>query len=323
MNLETYEEKTIFSTIMPSETVVDLSFSHNGDYVLITTQYKCVEFNLITGEEMIVARSAGQERFLYGNYSGKWIEVTVTEGSEEGLPTRCEFYSKVAKYAGFEFSKEWYYIVPYLPEELYTYYVHGNGDIGKEGPHDENGIQRYRLTRGFFLEDRPEFARILNPECYQVDGDSVTPLCFHFGKLEMICVRHKKALASQKGMENLITYIYLDEKMGEAILARDSADLAWVSNLSSATYEILWGVFDRHIGNDKGYYSWNYVAPWQNNKMIGCFETFHVTLIDRDIGELSVPVEYEPGLALAGCDFSNIRANDSVKELIKNTGGVI
>ena len=106
---------------------------------------------------MIVARSAGQERFLYGNYSGKWIEVTVTEGSEEGLPTRCEFYSKVAKYAGFEFSKEWYYIVPYLPEELYTYYVHGNGDIGKEGPHDENGIQRYRLTRGFFLEDRPEF----------------------------------------------------------------------------------------------------------------------------------------------------------------------
>lgn len=183
---------------MPSETVVDLSFSHNGDYVLITTQYKCVEFNLITGEEMIVARSAGQERFLYGNYSGKWIEVTVTEGSEEGLPTRCEFYSKVAKYAGFEFSKEWYYIVPYLPEELYTYYVHGNGDIGKEGPHDENGIQRYRLTRGFFLEDRPEFARILNPECYQVDGDSVTPLCFHFGKLEMICVRHKKALASQK-----------------------------------------------------------------------------------------------------------------------------
>lgn len=121
MNLETYEEKTIFSTIMPSETVVDLSFSHNGDYVLITTQYKCVEFNLITGEEMIVARSAGQERFLYGNYSGKWIEVTVTEGSEEGLPTRCEFYSKVAKYAGFEFSKEWYYIVPYLPEELYTY----------------------------------------------------------------------------------------------------------------------------------------------------------------------------------------------------------
>ena len=87
--------------------------------------------------------------------------------------------------------------------------------------------------------------------------------------------------------------------------------------------QILWGVFDRHIGNDKGYYSWNYVAPWQNNKMIGCFETFHVTLIDRDIGELSVPVEYEPGLALAGCDFSNIRANDSVKELIKNTGGVI
>lgn len=262
MNLETYEEKTIFSTIMPSETVVDLSFSHNGDYVLITTQYKCVEFNLITGEEMIVARSAGQERFLYGNYSGKWIEVTVTEGSEEGLPTRCEFYSKVAKYAGFEFSKEWYYIVPYLPEELYTYYVHGNGDIGKEGPHDENGIQRYRLTRGFFLEDRPEFARILNPECYQVDGDSVTPLCFHFGKLEMICVRHKKALASQKGMENLITYMYLDEKMGEAILARDSADLAWVSNLSSATYEILWGVFDRHIGNDKGYYSW---STWTEN----------------------------------------------------------
>ena len=142
-------------------------------------------------------------------------------------------------------SRLWYYIVPYLPEELYTYYVHGNGDIGKEGPHDENGIQRYRLTRGFFLEDRPEFARILKPECYQVAGDSVTPLCVHFGRLEMICVRHKKALASQKGMENLITYMYLDEKMGEAILARDSADLAWVSNLSSATYEILWGVFDR------------------------------------------------------------------------------
>ena len=195
--------------------------------------------------------------------------------------------------------------------------------MGSRGTDSGRDIRERYYKDYFFLEDRPEFARILKPECYQVAGDSVTPLCVHFGRLEMICVRHKKALASQKGMENLITYMYLDEKMGEAILARDSADLAWVSNLSSATYEILWGVFDRHIGNDKGYYSWNYVAPWQNNKMIGCFEPFHVTLIDRDTGELSVPVEYEPGLALAGCDFSNIRANDSVKELIKNTGGVI
>lgn len=263
---------------------------------------------------------AGSNPFVDFHYSKNCLQSTLDSLVEGDIVKTTDVIKCVFDYLGIIYQ---YQINEGSYVERVRYYVHGNGDIGKEGPHDENGIQRYRLTRGFFLEDRPEFARILNPECYQVDGDSVTPLCFHFGKLEMICVRHKKALASQKGMENLITYMYLDEKMGEAILARDSADLAWVSNLSSATYEILWGVFDRHIGNDKGYYSWNYVAPWQNNKMIGCFETFHVTLIDRDIGELSVPVEYEPGLALAGCDFSNIRANDSVKELIKNTGGVI
>lgn len=323
MDLDTYEEKTIFSTLMPSETIVDLSFGCHGDYILITTQYKCIEFNLITGKDVLVAQSAGTERFLYGNYSGKQIEITVVEGAEEVLPTRCEFYSKVKNCSGFEFRKEWYYIVPYLPEDLYAYYVHENGDIGKEGPHDEKGIQKYRLSRGFFLEYRSEFARIMNPECYRVDGDSIIPTSVPFSRLEMICVRHKKALASRREMENLLTFMYLDVEKGEAILARDSADLAWISNLSSLSYEMLWEMFECHIGNDKGYYSWDYVVPWRNNMMLGCFESFHVTLIDRDTGEQTDPVEYEPGLALAGCTFSNIRADDNVKRLIKNTAGVI
>ena len=94
-------------------------------------------------------------------------------------------------------------------------------------------------------------------------------------------------------------------------------------SVRGSDYEMLWEMFDCHIGNDKGYYSWNYVVPWRNNKMLGCFETFHVTLIDRNTGEQTDPVEYEPGLALAGCDFSNIRADDNVKELIKNTAGSV
>ena len=43
---------------------------------------------------MIATQSVGQERFLYGNYSGKWIEVTVTEADRYGRRQKIhKFYS--------------------------------------------------------------------------------------------------------------------------------------------------------------------------------------------------------------------------------------
>lgn len=323
IDLNSYEEKTIFSTIEPSETVVDLAFSNDGTKILITTQYKCVEFDLTTGKDLPVAKSIGKERFVYGNYSGNQIEITVVESTGEGLPTRCEFYSKVEAANGSSYTKEWYYVVPELTDDLFEYFVHSNGDIGKEGPRDEKGIQKYRLTRGFFLDEWPEFEQIMNPECYRLDGDTFVPAKVQFERLEMICVRHNKALFSRRGTENLITVMYMDTEMGEAILARDNADLAWVDALSDVTYEAIHEMFENHIGNEKGYYSWNYVVPWRHNKMLGCFETFQIALIDRHTGEQTDPVKYEPGLSLAGCIFSNIKADDNVKELIRNTAGVI
>ena len=322
VDLSTYSEKTIFSTIMPSETVVDLSFSNDGTKVLITTQYKCVEFNLITEQELTIAESIGKERFVYGNYADAQIEITVVEGEEEGLPTRCEYYSRVETSAGSRFIKEWYYVVPELPDDLFQYFVHSNGDLGKEGPHDEDGIQKYRLTRGFFLEEWPEFAHIMSPECYRLDGDTFVTCDTQFRKLEMICVHHVKALFS-RGTENRITIMYMDMETGEAILSRNSADLAWMNDLRSVSYKRIVETFDRHIGNEKGYYCWNYVVPWQDNKMLGCFETYQIVLVDRDTGERTNPVKYEPGLSLTGCMFTNINANDDVKSLIKSSGANI
>lgn len=62
-----------------------------------------------------------------------------------------------------------------LPEELFKYFVHSNGDFGKEGPHDEDGIQKCRLTCGFIPEEWPEFAQIISFECYRLDGNAFVP----------------------------------------------------------------------------------------------------------------------------------------------------
>lgn len=54
--------------------------------------------------------------------------------------------------------------------------------------------------------------------------------------------------------------MYLDLESREAILSLNSADLTWVNDLCSISYKAIIETLDRHIGNEKGYYSWNYVA---------------------------------------------------------------
>lgn len=317
IDLDTYHETTVFSTILPNETIVDFTFSSNGDNLLITTQYKCIEYDLNTGAETIIAESATEERYVYSSYSGSKVEIVVVEESSESQRTRCEYYLQREDKS---FMKVGYYIVPELSEELFPYFVHYN-DFGKEGPHDARGIQKYRLSRGFFLEEWEKFEKVLMPQYYQLKEENYELSKIRFSKLEYVYVKHRKALSPKNGMNNLITIMYLDSEKKEAVLAKDSADLAWIVNLKTLTYKALEAEFKHHVGNKTGYYSWDFVVPWHDQKLMGCYETFSLIMIDSKTGELSEPIEYEPGLSLAGCNFANIHADESTMELIKKGGG--
>ena len=323
VDLETYEEITVFSTWEKFETITDLCFHDDGTKLLITTQYKCVEILLDTHHVYTVAVAENNERFGYGGYSGNSIEIAVIEADDSSAGSRCEYYERQESYNDILYLKTWYYLIPELPKELFSYFVYANGDFGKEGPHNQDGIQKYWLTKGFFLENRPEFESVLHPECYIRDGNSFIRSDNSFDRLNLICVRHEHALARSIGTERRWTYMLFDPLQNEAILTEKQSRLAWCKDIESMTYRKVEEMFERRIGNSVEYAVWGHVVPWNNNKMMGCFELTNIQLIDQDTAEESELVDYEPGYCISGCDFTGVLADADTIEKIKSCGGNI
>ena len=321
VDLETYEEKTVFATWEKFETITDLCFCDDGTRLLITTQYRCVEILLDTYLSSVVADSKINERFAYASYYGNGVAITVIESDDDSTGSRCEYYEQIESTEPGNYQKIWYYLVPELSKELFPYFICANGDFGKEGPHNQDGIQKYWLTRGFFLEKRPEFETVMSPKCYVWDGERFNLSTICFDRLDMICVRHKHPLATSIGKDRRWTFMYLDSRTNEAILAENQSKLAWTKDLSSITYQEVERLFARRIGNQVEYSVWSHVVPWNRNRMVGVFELNNIQLINHDTAEESELVDYEPGYSLCGCNFEGIIADADTLERINRCGG--
>lgn len=71
-----------FSTTNPDATVESLCFKESSDFLLISTQYQCCEYNLSTDTLYHIKEAGENERFAGSNYNGKSIEIVVTQHME-------------------------------------------------------------------------------------------------------------------------------------------------------------------------------------------------------------------------------------------------
>ena len=327
LDLTDGSDEIIFSSLHKGESIEVLCFSDDGSKLLITSQYQCLEYDLERGTTQTVALSGANERLAAGYYVGDEIEVAVTEHSavsEPHIQTRCDFYRRTEQGSPVSYERMWYYIIPEMPPELYRYFIYQSGDLGIMGPEDEDGLQTCWITRGFFLESLDELKNLLEPECYKKVGDRFVPAKKAFQPYESICVRHTNALAHQMRYgASGITFMHLgDTSDDEVVFSENTERLSYQPRLRGTTYDNLKADFGRNIGGGCHLY-WDYAIPWDDDTLIACHSLYNLMPINWKTGLLSDPIEYTPGVAIAGCCFWDVQADDETKNLIARNGGII
>lgn len=307
LDMITSEQNTVFFTINPDETVENLCFQENSDFLLISTQYQCCEYNLSTGNLYHIKEAGKNERLAGSNYNEKFIEIVVTQHVDNREPTsttRCEYFRRKGENKRISYSREWYYIIPELTEELYSYFIFFHGDLGMEGTHREIGMQNFWITNGFFLKPSSIDSFTLPMlKCYSDKGRLLPER--QVQPLQPIYFRHTKVLEYEyrQGTSNF-SYTYLNKRTKEAVFMQNSLKLYYTANYMNCTYTEIENGFKKSLGNDEGNAYWDFAIPWGKNQLIGCYENFRLELISSDTGKEIQIIEYRPGIAMQGCDFT-------------------
>ena len=274
LDMVTSEQSTIFSTINPDETVENLCFQENSDFLLISTQYQCCEYNLSTDTLYHIKEAGENERLAGSNYNGKSIEIVVTqhmEAREPVSPTRCEQFKRKGVHEKISYSREWYYILPELTEELYPYFIFFHGDLGMEGTHGETEMQNFWITNGFFLNPSSIDSFTLPIlKCYSDKGRPLPDR--QLQPLQTVYFRHTKALEYKYREETSnFSYTYLNEQTKEAVFMQNSLKLYYTANYHKCTYTEIKNGFMKDIGSYDGHAYWDFAIPWGKDKLIGCY----------------------------------------------------
>lgn len=328
LNLDTFEQELIFSTLYKSETVENTCFDNNGEHILISTQYQCIEYNLINRESSVVVKANENERIADGNYVNDEIEVAIVkdkESNDDSVKSRCEYYSRYAHNNECDYIKKWYYIIPEITDEMIPYFIFQNDDFGIPCEYKAKNLQKYWVTFGFFLEKLSVIEDVLKPRCFIRKGNRFVRWYDHeFNPLDMICVKHTSAISTQlSNSKGRYSFMYLSDDMKECLFTEKSERLSYQKNLNKLTYDVLDNDIKADIGDSNGNAYWAFAIPWSNGNIVGCYESYILAEIDTKTGQLMKPIDYNPGVSIFGCSFKNIIANDIVKDIIKNNGGII
>lgn len=328
LNLDTFEQELIFSTLYKSETVENTCFDDKGENILISSQYQCIEYNLLNKESSIVAKANENERIATGNYTNDEIELAIVkhkESNDNSVKSRCEYYDRYTHNNERTYYKKWYYLLPEITDEMMPYFIIQNDDFGIPCEYKSDNIQTYWATFGFFLEKLSIIEDVLKPICYIRKGNRFVRWKEHeFNPLDMICVKHTSAISQQfRDSNSKYSFMYLSDDMKECLFTEESKKLSYQKNITKLTYDILDNDIKKDIGDSNGNAYWAFAIPWRNGNIVGCYESYILTEIDTKTGQLMEPIDYNPGVSIFGCSFKNIIANDVVKDIIKNNGGIM
>lgn len=326
LDLKNGSQTVCFSTIQKSESIEMLNFDNSGKFLLITTQYQCLEYDLLNNRLYEVCKSGENERLAGGDYIEKSIAVAIVEDNENDsclVRTRCEYYHKSVLKGEVHYACKWYYILPEINESLLPYFIYQHGDLGVEGTHGPNGFQKYWVTSGFFLQPSNEFT-MPSLECYEKKGKRYYKKEKSLSPMETVFIRHSKALEDRYRRGNSgCSYTYLSDDKKTALLLQDSQKLSLHKRLDRCSYSDIETGFRMALGSYGGHAYWDYAIPWHSDEIIGCFENYRIIKINTRTGESDPETDYTPGIAIHECNFRNAQMDDATLEIIKLNGGII
>lgn len=324
LNTGTGEQSVCFSTISKNESVCNMCIDSSGKWLLITTQYQCLEYQFSSGTSHLILEPSDNERIAYANYAGGYIEIALVEDWINGskhVESRCEFYQRKRIKDKIYYQILWGYLLPELPDELFPYFVPQHGDLGITGAKYENGLQAYWITQGFFLER--ERLNIPFPECYKLEKNKRVPLSAPPIMLEFIFYKHERAISKYQNDENGFSYVYLSDDAKKAIFLKDSCYIFVHDDYRNCTYEEMKHGFEKEIGGYDGNACWEFAVPWKGSEIIAAYENYQLMCLDANTGAELQQIDYTPGLAICGCSFFDIIADPELKEELKINGGIL
>lgn len=323
LNLTTSQERTVYSSTRPGETIVNMCFHKDGNRLLITTQYECYECELGSGKLITVMQAGQNERLAAGTYRDDEVEVAVVEHSGQAEPAvkpRCIYYRCNADGT---YLPSWYYLMPELDDTRFHYFLYSTGDLGFGCSNDEDGFQQYWVTKGFFLEHLPELERFFKPKCYTWRGKRRLKLDQEFRPLDEIFVWHKTAITNRYSVgDSGFSYMYLADDMSEAIITDNRRHLLYKKPLSGLTYQQMEEAFQHSFTGVHQDTYWDLATPWCDGTLIGCFESYNLTHVSVEHNQLLDAIEYYPGISILGCKFDRVYADNDTVEIIAANGGL-
>ena len=328
LDITTGKEHTVFSSLFLGETIENLCFSDDGNRLLITSQYRCMECNLLQGKILTEVACAGRnERFAAGNYRGEEIEIAVVEhikNAEPHVDPSCVYYRRSEKDDDPSFLRTWCYLMPELKKEQFRYFVYRDGDLGVGGANDCNGFQTYWVTSGFFLEMLPDLAKIFKPICYTWREDHKIKIEKEFQVLDEIFVWHKHEITNRYRVgDSGFSYMFLADDKSEAVITNNRVCLSYQNDLKNLTYKRLQDNLQSILKSvHEGTY-WDYTIPWCDGNLIGCFEGYCLASVSVLDNQLLDSIEYYPGISISGCSFRGICADNETRDIITTNGGIL
>lgn len=331
INLHTSKREIVFSTLLAHETLESIQFHPDGRYLLITLEDRCVEYQLSSKKTYLVEKAGDNELFIDGSYTDEerpMIRIAIVEHFNYDnlrIEPHCDHYAVNHTSKAAVYKKEWRYYMPILTHETAANFLHYSYDIGNGCSYTKEEYQTYWCTCGFFLHNYPDDEAFQHIRCSKFIGNREQKINKSFGRLQMIFCRHDFALATQYRTErNCNNYSYCSDDFSQVIEIFDHHNITYWKDLSAhPTSERYVYNNGENTSEEMAYSYWDTVIPWFSDTLLACYEQYHLLLLKRALHGKSIEILYTPGIAINGCSFYGVKANDKLKEELVYNGGRI
>ena len=328
MDLSDSSNRVIFSA-MKNDFTESMNFNPDGSYLLICTLDSCMEYEFQTNRSYILTehQAGSNESFVGADYMGDEIQIAVVSrqsGCEKSVRPRCDYYRRIRKKDSCSYQRKWGYYIPTLSPELAEAFVHQNHDMGVGGGYGEDGIQSYWVTRGFFMEENTAIDRFLTVECFEYKKEIRKKIpAKKLNLFQFLYVRHDFSIDNPRRVGGTnYCYSYLSDDFSQAVCIRDYEELyLWEDMKNESEHPHF---FDYRGETDEYTHAyWDYAIPSGDDRLLCCYENYRLIQVNARNGRIYDEVHYTPGIAICGCKFKNIIADEDTKDLIRDNGGLV
>lgn len=324
LNIDSYERKRIYSSQRLEDCTMKLSFGNKGNELVFCDSANCYIYDVVSGRIDSVYKSKNNEQIADAYFSGNDIHIGIVPARSFLTP----IFDPKCLIAVRKNNNSTYQIVGgyYLPEIVgdESNFVHERNHMGNLCCFKPDGLQSYYVSKGFFINQN------ISKETNSIrifKTDSEYKLNIEIGPLNMIMVKHPYALKDySKSDDSFInSYCFLSSDFSEVIILRNSEIICYWDEMKKHPAKPTYTFDYRETIETEalGAYAWDYVIPAGNSSFICCFESYNLLSVDvLDAHSLS-DIEYIPGLSVSRCLFTNVQADDEIKDILRENGAIV